>query len=62
MYKDEFGNIWASYEDYQTYLKEVAEDDNNNQHVVNELIGSYLNSSLDKSKDNKYIESGKNNE
>lgn len=61
MYKDEYGNVWASYEDYQTYLKEISEEDNDNQQVVNELIGNFLSNSMN-TKNDKSIESGQKNE
>ena len=34
MYQDEYGNIWASYEDYQNYLNQKSIETNNNENVI----------------------------
>ena len=52
MYRDEDGNIWASYEDYKAYLEELEQDDNNS--LINDLIKEF--------KDSNNKESGYNNE
>ena len=65
MYQDEYGNIWASYEDYQNYLNQKSIETNNNENVINELLGGFFENIYidDKGQiwENKqrYIESGK---
>jgi len=68
MYRDEYGNIWASYEAYQSYLNDTNNNLNTEQKKLEELVsnifdGVYIddNGLLWKNKDS-YIESGKNNE
>ena len=36
MYQDEYGNMWASYADYQEYLNEVTLE--NNTDVMSDLL------------------------
>lgn len=53
MYRDEFGNVWASKEDYLAYLKEQEKDDNDN--ILKELLTNFT-------KVNKIKESDQDNE
>ena len=62
MYLDEYGNEWASYEDYQNYL-EVAKNINHNKLIKDLFSGAYIaeDGTIWESEE-KYLESGKNNE
>ena len=66
MYQDEYGNMWASYADYQEYLNETKLENNND--VMSDLLKSvFSNVYIDASNqvwesEERYIESRKNNE
>ena len=68
MYQDEYGNAWASYEDYQAYLKQASIQSNNNEKIITELlVGVFGNIYIDNQghiweNKQKYIESGNYNE
>ena len=68
MYQDEYGNMWASYEDYQDYLNQTSIEFNNNENVINELLGGFFENIYIDDKGQiwenkqKYIESGNYNE
>lgn len=38
MYCDEYGNMWASYEDYQSYLKEAEIEANNTEKTISNMF------------------------
>ena len=42
MYQNEYGNIWASYEDYQSYLNQTSIESNHNENVINKLLGGFF--------------------
>lgn len=56
MYQDEFGNLWASYEDYQDYLKIASQITS----LPDELLETVVKEEL--STEHKKVESGQNNE
>jgi hypothetical protein len=68
MYKDEYGNIWASYEDYQNYLEQINIECSNNETLINELLNGFFGNIYIDNKGQiwenkrKYIESGNCNE
>lgn len=68
MYKDEYGNVWASYDNYQTYLRESSIEKSDNKTAISKLLEHlFKNIYIDdecrvwESKQ-KYIESGNRNE
>lgn len=56
MYQDDLGNVWASYEDYQDYLKMVSEITKLSDEVLENVVKENVKT------ENKIVESGQNNE
>ena len=56
MYQDEYGNLWASYEDYQDYLKISSEIASISDELLEKTISEEISSKHTK------VESGQNNE
>ena len=56
MYQDEYGNLWASYEHYQDYLKIASQITS----ISDELLDTVVKE--DVLIENKKVESGQNNE
>lgn len=49
MYCDEYGNMWASYEDYQSYLKVAENETNHTERIITDMFkemfdGIYIDS------------------
>lgn len=56
MYQDEYGNLWASYEDYQNYLKIASQISSISDDEIEKVVKEQIRNEKDK------IESGQNNE
>ena len=56
MYKDEYGNIWASYEDYQEYLNVASQISSLSTDMLEAVIKGKIE------EENEKVESGQSNE